>query len=144
MDIREARSAWGRVAGELIEVGIAGEPAWMLASRAGWLADPRPEGPLVHLLPGFDVSLLGYRSRALAVPAEHARAVWTGGGFIKPTLTVDGRAVATWATSRRARRLEVSVEPFGRLAGRLRAGLEAEVADVGRFLGVATTLETGR
>src|SRR6266498_2179999 len=125
------------------EVAVAGEPAWLLASRADWLADPGPEGPLVHLLPGFDVLMLGYRSRALAVPQEHARAVWTAGGFIKPTLVVDGRAVATWSSSRRARRLEVTVEPFAGLPHRVHAGLQAEVADLGRFLGTATALAIG-
>ena len=143
LEPREARAAWSRVAGELIEVEVAGEPAWLLASRADWLADPGPEGPLVHLLPGFDVLMLGYRSRALAVPQEHARAVWTGGGFIKPTLVVDGRAVATWSSSRRTRRLEVTVEPFAGLPHRVHAGLQAEVADLGRFLGTATALAIG-
>jgi hypothetical protein len=143
LEVREARAAWRRLAGELIEVEVAGEPAWLLASRAAWLTDGRPEEPLVHLLPGFDVLMLGYRSRSLAVPEQHARAVWTGGGFIKPTLTVDGRAVATWSSTRRARHLEVTVEPFGRLSGRVRAGLEAEVADVGRFLPADATLKIG-
>jgi hypothetical protein len=144
LEVREARAAWRRLAGELIEVEVAGEPAWLLASRAAWLTDARPEEPLVHLLPGFDVLMLGYRSRSLAVPEQHARAVWTGGGFIKPTLTVDGRAVATWSSTRRARHLEVTVEPFGTLSGRARAGLEAEVADIGRFLRADATLEIGR
>lgn len=143
LEMREARAAWSRIADELTEVELAGEPAWLPASRAGWLADPGPEQPLVHLLPGFDVLMLGYRSRALAVPEEHARAVWTGGGFIKPTLTVDGRAVATWSSTRRARHLEVTVEPFAELPGQLRAGLEAEVADLGRFLAIAATLAIG-
>ena len=141
LEVREARAAWSRLAGELVEVEVAGEPAWLLASRAAWLADARPQEPLVHLLPGFDVLMLGYRSRALAVPEEHAHAVWTGGGFIKPTLTVDGRAVATWSSTRRARRLQVTVEPLGQLPERLHAALEAEVADIGRFLGVAATLD---
>jgi Winged helix DNA-binding domain len=143
LEVREARTAWSRVAGELIEVEVAGEPAWLPASRAAWLADPGPSEPLVHLLPGFDPLMLGYRSRSLAVPDEHARAVWTGGGFIKPTLTVNGLAVATWSSTRRAHHLEVTVEPFDGLPGRLLARLEAEVADVGRFLEVAASLRLG-
>jgi hypothetical protein len=38
----------------------------------------------------------------------------------------------------------VTVEPFGTLSGQVRAGLEAEVADVGRFLRADATLKTGR
>jgi hypothetical protein len=138
--VREARAAWRLVAAELSEARVAGEPAWLLASRASWLREPAPAAPLVHLLPGFDVYLLGYRDRALAVPAERQRMVWTGGGFIKPALTVNGSVVAVWATERRRRRLDVVVEPFGELPGEVRASLEAEVADLGRFLATTATV----
>jgi hypothetical protein len=141
LEVREARAAWSRVAGELIEVKIAGQPAWLPASRARWLTDGGPRKPLVHLLASFDVLLLGYRSRSLEVPERHARAVWTGGGFIKPTLTVDGRAVAIWSSTRHARHLEVTVEPFEELSSRVHAGLQAEAEDVGRFLGTTAKLE---
>jgi hypothetical protein len=143
LGVRDARAAWAAIAGELVEVVVAGEPAWLPAARAAWPREPRPEAPLVHLLAGFDVLLLGYRDRALAVPAGHARAVWTGGGFIKPTLCVDGRAVATWSITRRANGLEVAVEPFGELPDPVRPGLEAEVADLGRFLGQPARLAAG-
>jgi hypothetical protein len=133
--VREARAAFAAIGGELVEVTVAGEPAWLPAARAAWLGEPPPERPLVHLLPDFDVLLLGYRDRALAVPAAHARAVWTGGGFIKPTLCADGLAVATWSLTRRAGTVEVAVEPFGELPDPVRAGIDAEVADLGRFLG---------
>jgi uncharacterized protein YcaQ len=138
--VREARAAWRLVAAELSEVQIAGEPAWLLASRAAWPREPTPAAPLVHLLPGFDVYLLGYRDRALAVPAERRRTVWTGGGFIKPTLTVNGRVAAVWATTKRRHALSVEVEPFDELTGEVRAGLEAEVADLGRFLDTTATV----
>jgi Winged helix DNA-binding domain len=143
LEVREARAAWSRVAGELTELEVSGEPSWLPASRTAWLADPDPKEPLVHLLPGFDVLMLGYRSRSLAVPDEHARAVWTGGGFIKPTLTVDGLAVATWSSAGRTHHLGVTVEPFDELPQRVHAGLQAEVADVGRFLEVTASLQLG-
>jgi hypothetical protein len=140
LPLGDARAAWSLVAAELTEVRIAGGPAWLPASRAGWLAEPGPDAPLVHLLPAFDVYLLGYRGRALAVPQERARAVWTGGGFIRPTLTVDGWATAVWAIARTRQRLKLTVEPFGELSDKVRAGLEAEAADLGRFLGTGATV----
>lgn len=138
----QAREAWRLIAAELVEVRLAGEPvaAWLLASRAGWLTEPVAEAPLVHLLPGFDVYLLGYQSRRLAVAEGHARKVWTGGGFIKPTLTVDGRAVAVWSTARSGQRLKLLVAPFDELSGEVRAGLQAEAADLGRFLDTTVSI----
>ena len=141
--VREARAAFAAIGGELVAVTVAGEPAWLPAARAAWLGEPAPERPLVHLLAGFDVLLLGYRDRSLAVPAAHARAVWTGGGFIKPTLCADGLAVATWSLTRRAAAVEVAVEPFGELGDPVLAGLDAEVSDLGRFLESPARLAVG-
>jgi hypothetical protein len=141
--VREARAAFAAIGGELVEVSVAGEPAWLPAARAAWLDEPPPERPLVHLLAGFDVLLLGYRDRAVAVPAAHARAVWTGGGFIKPTLCADGLAVATWSLTRRAGTVEVAVEPFGELPDPVRGGLDAEVSDLGRFLELPARVAVG-
>ncbi|MEA2448275.1 MAG: hypothetical protein QOG63_207 [Thermoleophilaceae bacterium] len=88
-----------------------------------------PDPPLVRLLPGFDTYLLGYRDRTLAVPAEHARAVWPGGGIIRPTVVANGRAVATWRLERRGKRVDVTVDPFGE-----EVDAAAEITDVQRFL----------
>jgi hypothetical protein len=96
-----------------------------------------PDGPQVRLLGHFDTYLLGYRSRELAVPKEHDRKIQSGGGFIMPAVLVDGRVVGTWKQGRRKGELEVTVEPFGRLAKEVARAVDAEVADLGRFLGVS-------
>jgi hypothetical protein len=139
LTVRESRTAWRLAADRMVQVRVDGEPA-ALAAAGPSAAEPSAGGaePLVRLLPGFDAYLLGYRSRDLSVPADHARAVWTGGGWIKPTLTVDGWTVATWTTERRRGRTAVVVRPFGTLDADATAGLDAEVADLGRFLGVPT------
>ena len=89
-----------------------------------------PEGPL-RLLPAYDEWLLGWASRDLVVAPEHARRVAPGGGIIRPVAIADGRVVATWRLDRRARRVEL--DAFGRVP---RRELEAEVADLGAFLGL--------
>jgi hypothetical protein len=86
----------------------------------------RPAGA-IRLLPAFDTYLLGYRSRDFCVPAEHARAVWPGGGIVRPTVIVDGRGVGTWR--RTAGRVEIV--PFGGEP----IDADEEIADVQRFLG---------
>jgi Winged helix DNA-binding domain len=52
---------------------------------------------------------------------------------------VDGRVVGTWRLAAQAGRVAVAVEPFEPLDG-VRPGLEAEAADLGRFLGATATL----
>jgi hypothetical protein len=98
--------------------------------------DP-PAGP-VRLLPAFDEWLLGWAGRDLALAPEHARRVAPGGGIVRPVAIADGRVFATWRLDRRARR--VVLDPFGRVP----AGVEAEVASIGAFLGLDLALDAGR
>ncbi|MGH2368142.1 MAG: winged helix DNA-binding domain-containing protein, partial [Chloroflexota bacterium] len=138
----EARAAWKSIADELLEVEASGRPAWMLKTRTAWLDDlswPAARTPLVRLLPSFDTYLLGYRGRDLIVAPPYAKRIHPGGGILHPTLLVDGRAAGTWRSARRRGSLEVVVEPFDALPPDVHAGLDAEVADMGRFLGIATT-----
>jgi hypothetical protein len=84
-----------------------------------------PDPPRIRLLPAFDTYLLGYASRDLAVPPEHAREVWPGGGIVRPTIVENGLAVGTW----RRTGARVTIEPFGQAPD-----VAEEVADIERFL----------
>jgi hypothetical protein len=104
-------------------------------ARTGWsevrlapAADATPDPPVTRLLPAFDTYLLGYRSRDFAVPAEHARKVWPGGGIVRPTVVENGRAVATWKRSG----TKIEIEPFDPV---MTIAADDEIADVRRFLG---------
>jgi hypothetical protein len=110
LTLRDARRGW--------ELGA-------VDGGAGGASPPEP--PVVRLLPAFDTYLLGYRERSLAVPAEHARRVWPGGGIIRPAVVANGRALGTWRVARR----RVEVEWFD---GAAPVDASEEVADVLRFL----------
>src|SRR5205814_5493294 len=120
------RAGWDNIADQLVEVELAGKPAWMPKTRVGWPDEPLPGAPVVRLLPRFDVYLLGYRDRDLAVPRPYAKRINAGGGIVHPTLLADGRVVGTWKSKRRKDHLDVLVEPFGELTPEIRPGLQAE------------------
>ena len=133
-----ARRGFELVAGELVEVEAAGAPAWTLAGATV----PRPGrgGPCVRLLYRFDDYLLGWRGRDLVLSPRFARRIQAGGGWIHPAVLVDGRVVGTWRLAAKAGdSLTIAVEPFEPLDGAL-PDLEAEAADLGRFLGATATL----
>ena len=45
----------------------------------------------VHLLPGFDEYVLGYKDRSAILAPEHSQAIVPGGnGVFRPTIVVDG------------------------------------------------------
>jgi hypothetical protein len=137
LPVGRARHAVELVAGELDEVELGGRRLWAPAGAAA--ARPRAAGPVVRLLGRFDEYLLGWRGRDLILDPGSARRIQAG-GWIHPAVVVDGRVVGAWRARRAGDRLEVTVEPFGRLPSGSRPGLEAEVADLGRFLGVEARL----
>ena len=51
----------------------------------------------VHLLPGFDEYVLGYKDRSAVLAPEHSTAIVPGGnGVFRPTIVADGEVVGTW------------------------------------------------
>lgn len=109
---------------ELGPADVDGRPGYRLGSV------PPEHG--VRLLPGFDNYLVGYRDRAAILePALHPYVYQ--GGIIRPTLLVDGQVIGTWSLERAKGR--VTISPFGALPKPVRRAVDAEVADLARFLG---------
>lgn len=80
------------------------------------------------LLGAFDPLLLGWESREF-VTGPHTQLV-TVNGLFRPFALVDGRAVATWTIARGA----VAIQPLERIPVARRADLDADAAEVIRFL----------
>ncbi len=93
----------------------------------------------VQLLGAFDTLLLGYRTRDLLLDPRHAKQVQAG-GMIAATVLVDGKIVGTWKLSPTGKRLTVMVSAFDGLPRGAKARLETEAEDVGRFLGLKTSV----
>lgn len=141
LSLSKTRAAWQSLTHELLEVDRAGTPAWMLKTQAAWLDELISSAPIVRLLPRYDTYLLGYQNRDLAVPREFAKRINAGGGIVHPTLLVDGSVVGTWKSQPQKNHLNVQIEPFGPLAPEIHVGLEVEIVDIGRFLGVDALLQ---
>jgi hypothetical protein len=127
---RDARAGLDAIAGELT---IEGDVV-SLTARAPADADDGPVAP--RLLGAFDPYMLGWRSRAFAVAAEHAERVHPGGGMVRAVATVDGRAVGTWTRKRRSG--APLLELFAAVAPGDMAALRADGEDVLRFEGATS------
>jgi hypothetical protein len=139
-----ARQAFELIAGGLAEVELDGRRLWAPKGAIAPRAPARTKGPVVRLLGRFDDYLLGWRGRDLILDPRFARRIQAGGGWIHPAVVVDGRVAGTWRSRSAGGRLGVTVEPFGRLPAGARPGLEAEAADLGRFLGAEAVLRLDR
>jgi Winged helix DNA-binding domain len=118
--LRDVRSGLQAIASELEELG---DGLVDLKARA-----PAAELPPPKLLGTFEPVLLGWISREDIFGEE--KSYMTDARLFDPFALVRGRAVARWKLVQG----RVELEPFGRLAKVDRAALEAEAADVERFL----------
>ncbi len=120
LPLRDARAGLAAIAPKLDRgpdglVDLGGRPP------AAEVLPPRLLGP-------FDPVLLGWTSREPLL-GSHGDVV-TVNGIFRPFALVRGRAAATWSMPGG----EVVLQPFGRLTRSVSAALEADAADVSRFL----------
>jgi len=126
---------------ELQPVEIDGTLAWV---SSGDIVSPSkpPEG--VRLLPYFDAYVVGCHPRERVFPgraAERALAGGQAGNF--PVLLIDGVVAGVWHQRRSGRKLDITVEPFGRLTSAQRRELDDQVARVGEILEGSPRLAIG-
>jgi hypothetical protein len=120
LPLRDARAGLAAIAKELVE---RDDGLLHLSSQ-----QPMPEVPRPRLLGAFDPVLLGWTSRE-AILGPHTQLVTTNGIF-RPFAMVKGRAAATWKLNRG----RVAIKPLGRIAKAAAAALDADAADVERFM----------
>lgn len=124
---RDARLGWERADSVTVIVG----DTEMLTAVDGAVEPPDATGAL-RLLPAYDTYLLGYATTNRPIPESHRTDVWPGGGIIRPTVVRDGAVVGTWRLDRSRTTPAAEVTPFDELNT---DALDAEVVEVGRFLG---------
>jgi hypothetical protein len=104
------------------------------------LGRPEPaELPPPRLLGAFEPLLLGWTSRELLL-APHEQKLVTDNGLFRPFALVRGKAVATWTNRRSGTPMDpgdIALTPFASMTDDDVAALEADAADVVRFLSPA-------
>jgi Winged helix DNA-binding domain len=125
LPLRDARGAF-----KAIEREVRGRPDGLLEPASRAPRPPPPALPAPRLLGQYEPLLLGWVSRE-AIVGAHTRIV-TNNGLFRPFALVRGRAVATW----RIAKGEIAIEPFAPVKRADAAALEADAADVRRFLQV--------
>jgi len=141
---KDATALLDSIAGELIDVDVEGRQAWLPAGDAK--RPVPPEG--VRLIPEYDAYVMGFRERehehlfpleAVARTKAHGKGRLEGPGALS-WLLVDGAVAGTWSRKRAGKRIELRVDPFGKLTKSRRDEVDAEVARIGTFFGLKPTL----
>lgn len=113
MSDARAGLAAGRDSGALATTQIDGADYFHAADLPDRLAEHRAEAHEMHLLPGFDELILGYKDRTATLAADDERLVVPGGnGIFKATVIHRARAVGTWVRSPRTSGPRALITPF--------------------------------
>jgi hypothetical protein len=122
---------------EAATVEVGGVPARVLAEDVGALAAADPAGS-VALLPAFDQYVAGApRTTPALFPGDLERdgkAIYRPQGWLSPVLVVDGRIEGVWRHAVKGKRVDVTIEPFGKQPRRVLAAAEAEADRLREFL----------
>jgi hypothetical protein len=132
LGLTDARRGWSQLGAAAMEVGTPSGRMWLPASTKSIAAG---KSVAVRLLPAFDGLWLGYRDGFAALSPAQRKQIYPGGGVIRPSVLVDGQPAGTWARRARGKDVEVTVDLFTALSPDAHIGLDAAVADLGRFLG---------
>jgi hypothetical protein len=137
-----ATKLFDSLAGELepIEIDGAPGPAWV---NAGDTAAPSTVTRGVRLLPYFDAYQVGCHPRELLFPGPAKKRALPAQAGSFQVLLVDGVVAGVWHQRRSGRRIEVTVEPLGRLSAVQRRELDDQVVRVGEVLEGTASLTIG-
>jgi hypothetical protein len=134
--LADAKEAFALIEEELVDVTVDRTKSWLLRRDDRAFSSP-PEPIGVRLLPVQD-PYLQQRDRATVLPKEaDRRRLWQairGPGAV----LLDGEIVATWRARSKGSRLEVTIEPFGRLTRPAREAISDEAEGIAPFRGSET------
>ena len=106
-------------------------------------SEPTVEEPSVHLLPGFDEYLLGYKDRgAVLAEGDMDRIVPGNNGMFLPMMVVDGQVIGTWTRAVKKTRVNVTLRPFTALSAAQMAAATAQAERYAAFHGLPLALQT--
>jgi hypothetical protein len=133
--VTAARKWIAALGDEVTPVELDGARGWMLSAHVRE-ARELPPTRSVRLLPGFDQYVIAASRHAEnLLPAGLRRRVYRPQGWISPVLLVHGRMEGTWRHEIKGSRVEVVIEPFGRLPMRVRRAAGQEAERLAAFLG---------
>lgn len=131
---------------QLASVQVGQTQMWCSVDLPDRAADPDKitaganQGELA--LPAFDEFMLGYKNRAIALPASYADRIIPGGnGMFQPTLVSDGRVVGTWKRKELKTKVRVFAHPFEPLSPTVQDSLGRSLQQFADYLELPLELE---
>ncbi len=133
----DARAGLDGAKPELVEETLDG--------KTYWSGPPGPQSKgdntAVHILPGYDEYIIGYRDRSAVLDERHSGKVLSDNGIFYPTILIDGQAQGTWRVTKRKHMLTIEARPFTPLSKAEVRSLERAAARYGDFMGLPIAID---
>ena len=110
LTVTDAKAGFGAIKSSLLVIKDNGQEYWQANAVPG---QPAQHTSSVHLLPGFDEYLLGYKDRSAVLAVEHASKIVPGNnGIFLPMVIVAGLVVGTWKRTLKKNALDIVLQNF--------------------------------
>lgn len=118
-----------------LKIAIAGAKEYGMASNQRAI-----ESANIHLLPGFDEYLLGYKDRSAVLSEAHSFKVIPGkNGIFLPTVVADSQVIGTWKRMPKKKTVELALTPFTSLEKQFKEKAAHAAEAYSRFLELPLT-----
>ncbi len=136
------KTLFSKLAAETVEVEVEGSRRWMLASDLKSAVDAHPDS--VHLLPQFDVYVVGSLPREQLIPSGSPIAqLHLGTAAPFAVLLVGGRVAGVWSRKPAGKKLVIRVDAHTPLSRGQKAAVAEQAERVAGILGAKCDLEFG-
>jgi hypothetical protein len=134
----DAKAGLEAVRSQLAQAVVDGKTYWMAPGTPEAVAEAAKEkAPRVHLLPGFDEYLLGYRDRSAVLDPQYAQRIVPGSnGVFLPTLVIEGRVAGTWKRAAKKKSVQINAQPFAPLSADEESAFWEAAQRYGDFIGL--------
>jgi hypothetical protein len=133
LKISDAKAGLAMVSSRLQSLTVNDKVYWMDPAAPSSVK----KTPIVHLLPGFDEYLLGYRDRTASLdPADAQKTQPGSNGMFSSTIVIDGKVVGTWKREVTKKALRIDTNLFRPLTKKEALALKEAFCRYSRFLGV--------
>ena len=141
LSMKEVKTGLAANKDRLESVKVEDEQYWWAPQNGTVPASARSLINQVHLLPGFDEYVLGYKNRSAILAAAFANRICSGSnGIFSPTVVIGGQIRGTWKKTVRKGKVTVAAQPFTTFSAKERAALSDAVQQYGEFYGLAGEL----
>lgn len=131
--MQEGKPIWDSLQGEMVEVSIEGDKAFVLREDLRELQACQLPEPVVRLLPSFDPYMLAHEKKSHLVESQHYKQVYRGQGWLSPVILLDGKVVGLWSREKKGKKCVVRTELFEKLPKKILAAIDAELERVTQF-----------